>query len=118
MLIGLLGPVVIYGEEERTQLLEHRTRSVLAALAMHAGQKITQDQLAAALWNDIPIGASNNIRSYISQLRKLFQSTDRAADVLSSFRRGRNCGRGGYRLNITSSRVVVYLLRSLGDSRK
>lgn len=113
MLIGLLGPVVIYGEEERTQLLEHRTRGVLAALAMHAGQKITQDQLAALLWDDIPIGASNNIRSYISQLRKLFQSTDPAADVLSSFRRGGNGGSGGYRLNIPRSSVDAYLFRTL-----
>lgn len=113
MLIGLLGPVVVCGDEEQTQALGHRVRGVLAALTLHAGQKISQEQLAGFVWDEIPYGAASNIRSYVSCLRKIFARTGLVGDTLTSYRRGGTGGGGGYRLNISRDKVDIFLFQRL-----
>ena len=71
----ILGPVRIVaagGAGDQPVSLPPKERTVLAALLLRAGEVVSVDWLARALWEDSPpSGARNAIQAHIKQLRLL-----------------------------------------------
>jgi DNA-binding SARP family transcriptional activator/Tfp pilus assembly protein PilF len=71
----ILGPVRIVaadGAGDQPVSLPPKERTVLAALLLRAGEVVSVDSLARALWEDSPpSGARNAIQTHIKQLRRL-----------------------------------------------
>src|SRR5215467_13381200 len=75
MQVRLLGPVdVVLGGEPRP-VSGLRRKAVLAVLALRAGEIVSTDQLADAVWGgDPPPTAVNTLQSHVSYLRGLLGS--------------------------------------------
>jgi DNA-binding SARP family transcriptional activator/WD40 repeat protein/energy-coupling factor transporter ATP-binding protein EcfA2 len=103
--IAMLGPLVVNGEEGR---LGHRDRVVLAALAARAGEVVTSEELADALWGEaVPATWSKVVQGCVVRLRKLLGSR---AIITAD---------GGYRLSVPSDDIDVYRFeRLLGRGRE
>jgi DNA-binding SARP family transcriptional activator/WD40 repeat protein len=69
MVIGVLGTLTV---DEASASLGRRDRVVLSALATRAGQVVSQDLLADALWRDEPpASAQKVVHGCVSRLRRL-----------------------------------------------
>lgn len=67
MRVRLLGPTQVEGDGA----LGRRDRVVLAALLVHAGEPMTVDQLAVALWGDsVPPSSSKVVQGAVMRLRR------------------------------------------------
>ncbi|WP_327001863.1 tetratricopeptide repeat protein [Dactylosporangium sp. NBC_01737] len=77
MLVRLLGPVDVPGAARPVR--GTRRRSVLAVLALHAGEVVPAGQLVDRVWHDAPPTGLNTLQSHVSQLRHALG--DRAAIV-------------------------------------
>jgi predicted ATPase/DNA-binding SARP family transcriptional activator len=73
MEIRLLGSLEVVDESgHRVPLQGARLRSLLAALALEAGNAVSVDRLVDALWGDAPPdGSANALQRHVSTLRKL-----------------------------------------------
>ncbi len=72
MWLGLLGPLVVGGAAGPLEVPAAKQRAVLAALALRAGQVVSFDALAGAVWDDAPPpGARVTVRNYVLRLRQL-----------------------------------------------
>lgn len=67
MVFRLLGPVQLDGRPPRSPTL----RALLALLLLDAGQVVSYQQLIAGLWDEPPPSARQNLRSYVTELRRL-----------------------------------------------
>lgn len=68
MRVRLLGPTQVEGDGA----LGRRDRVVLAALLVHAGEPLTVDQIAVALWGDtVPPSAPKVVQGVVMRLRRV-----------------------------------------------
>jgi DNA-binding SARP family transcriptional activator len=96
--IGLLGPLSVRGDGIACQISASRHRSLLAALALSAGQTVPAADLATAVWDhDPPPGWRTTLRSYIKRTR---QANPGLRSRIQTWR-------GGYRLDLETDDVDV-----------
>ncbi|MFB4306831.1 BTAD domain-containing putative transcriptional regulator [Actinomadura sp. GTD37] len=69
--IGLLGPLDVSVDGRPVPLTAGRLRTLLAALALSAGQVVPVERLAAAVWADeeLPGNVRRSVQTYIARLR-------------------------------------------------
>lgn len=70
--VRLLGVLEVLTEGVPVEMRTAKVRAVLAMLALHPGQVLSAERLAAGLWGDTsPPSAANTLQGYISQLRRV-----------------------------------------------
>lgn len=71
MWLGILGPLCVQSGDAAFPVRAGRQRSLLAALAVHAGDMVSFDALAETVWNGSPPGSARaTIRNYVKRLRQ------------------------------------------------
>ena len=74
MTFELLGPLSAHVEGKTAQLGGRRPRSVLAVLALRAGEVVSVDTLIEHLWGDEPPGDPvNSLQVHVSALRRVLE---------------------------------------------
>jgi DNA-binding SARP family transcriptional activator/tetratricopeptide (TPR) repeat protein len=69
--IGLLGPLRVSVDDRPVELPAGRLRALLAVLALSAGQPVTADRLAIAVWDGEPPGNPRaNVQTNVRRLRR------------------------------------------------
>src|SRR5579872_5503015 len=72
MWLGVLGPLDVRHEDARIAVPAAKQRIVLGTLLVHANQVVSFDQLADAVWDDVPPhGARVTLRNYVKRLRQI-----------------------------------------------
>jgi Transcriptional regulatory protein, C terminal len=72
MAVGLLGPLQVSVAGQPVELPVGRLRPLLAALALWAGQPVSVDRLAIAVWGEDPPGdARANVQTNVKRLRRV-----------------------------------------------
>ncbi len=72
MKFRILGPVDVEGDGKALPLGGRRERALLAALILGAGDVVSTDRLAAALWgDDPPRSAAKTLQNHVLRLRKV-----------------------------------------------
>ena len=95
--LGILGPVEVIGPAGPVRLGAAKERCLLAVLALHPGEAVSQDQLTEALWGEhAPRSATNALQNYVLRLRRALQAAEGVQIVTDP---------AGYRL-ATSTEVV------------
>jgi DNA-binding SARP family transcriptional activator len=75
MQVRLLGPVDAVARGEPQPVRGLRRKAVLAVLALHAGDIVSTDRLANAVWNGAaPPTSVNTLQSHVSYLRGVLGS--------------------------------------------
>ena len=75
--LRILGPVELTGPAGPVRLGAAKERCLLAVLALHLGEAVSQDQLAEALWGEhAPRSATNALQNYVLRLRRALQHAD------------------------------------------
>jgi DNA-binding SARP family transcriptional activator len=75
--LRILGPVELTGPGGPVRLGAAKERCLLAVLALHLGEAVSQDQLAEALWGEhAPRSATNAVQNYVLRLRRALQAAD------------------------------------------
>jgi DNA-binding SARP family transcriptional activator len=70
VLIGLLGPLLVRNQDGPLQVPAARQRSLLAALAVRAGDVVPASALAEAVWDGAPpVSWQVTLRNYVRRLR-------------------------------------------------
>ncbi len=68
--IGLLGPMELSIDGRGVELTAGRLRTLLALLALTAGESVSVDRLAAAIWDGrLPADARRAVQVYVARLR-------------------------------------------------
>jgi DNA-binding SARP family transcriptional activator/tetratricopeptide (TPR) repeat protein len=94
MAIGLLGPLQVSVAGHPIELPAGRLRPLLAALALWAGQTVSADRLATAVWDEDPPGdARANLQTNVKRLRHVL-----GGGLIVT-------RRGGYVLDVEADRV-------------
>ncbi|GLZ80909.1 SARP family transcriptional regulator [Actinorhabdospora filicis] len=102
MLIAVLGPLEATDDEGRAiPVTGARPRGLLSLLAAEAGQWVSADRIAAALWPDAPV-AANTVQSAVSRLRTALRDRDLIAS-----------GPFGYRLGLPPEAVDAHRFTAL-----
>ncbi|MFC5748517.1 AfsR/SARP family transcriptional regulator [Actinomadura rugatobispora] len=71
MKFGILGPLTVWREGEQLDLGTPKERVLLAVLLCRAGNPVSEDQLAVALWGSTPPkSATKNVQTYAHRLRR------------------------------------------------
>jgi DNA-binding SARP family transcriptional activator len=71
MKFGILGPLTVWRENQQVDLGTPKARVLLAVLLCQAGNPVSEDQLAVALWgNTPPKSATKNVQTYVHRLRR------------------------------------------------
>ncbi len=74
--IGILGPLEVVGADGPMDLRGAKRRSLMALLAVHAGQWLSLDRIVDELWDgESKPGAGRTVQTYLSQFRRLFDGT-------------------------------------------
>ena len=70
---GLLGPLEVTDGGQAVPIPSARQRALLACLLLRAGQLVTVDELAEAIWGDgaLPAQPRRAVQTYVTRLRKL-----------------------------------------------
>jgi DNA-binding SARP family transcriptional activator len=69
--VQLLGPVEVVGSAGHVRLGGPKERCLIAALAVHPGETLTEGQLVDALWEgDPPRTAAKTLQNYVLRLRR------------------------------------------------
>lgn len=106
MRIRLLGPLEVVTDQGPANLAGPKERTVLAILALHAGDLVSSDLLIDAVWgDDPPRTAARTLQAYVSRLRRTLGTPDSEVRIES--------GHGGYRLVMPSADVDVVQAESL-----
>lgn len=80
--VSLLGPVELFVGDTPVPLAGARPRTLVALLALRAGEPVPVWRIVEALWEgDPPAGARNQIQVYVSRLRRSMAAAG-GADVL------------------------------------
>jgi DNA-binding SARP family transcriptional activator len=70
--VGLLGPLAVSLDGRPVRLPAGRLQTLLAVLAMRAGETVSVARLAAAMWDgDLPADARRTVQTYVARLRSL-----------------------------------------------
>jgi DNA-binding SARP family transcriptional activator len=92
--VGLLGPLQVSVAGRPVELPTGRLPALLAVLAMSAGQTVSVDRLATAVWGeDLSVDARTNVQRNVRRLRRLL-----GAELVAT--RG-----GGYALEVEPDQV-------------
>src|SRR5690349_17459152 len=103
--IGLLGPLCIRNQDRSFHVTAARQRSLLAALAVRAGDVVHASALAEAVWDGAPpISWQGTIRNYVRRLRVAL-GTDVGGRILTR--------PPGYLLQASSDEVDVLSFEAL-----
>jgi len=74
---GLLGPLRVVEDGRLVQIQAARHRVVLAALVLRAGELVTVDELAEAVWGEaLPASPRKVVQTYVARVRKLLGGTE------------------------------------------
>ncbi len=74
---SVLGPVRAWRGEAELSLGAPQQRAVLAMLLLASGRQVTLDALIKGLWEtDPPLAATGTVRTYVSRLRRAFDTAD------------------------------------------
>ena len=104
MKVRVLGPLEVDIDGRIEQIAARKTRTLLAMLALHAGQSVEVDRLVDAVWpGEQPRTAAKTLQTYVLQLRKLLGDT--AIETTPT----------GYRLHLDPSALDVVQFELLGD---
>ena len=96
----LLGSLTIDGPQGAVQIGGPKRRGLIAYLLVHAGAVVSLDRIVDDLWEQDPTeGATRTVRTYVSQLRRVFAGLD--AHVTLSTRSG------GYALELPPEELDV-----------
>jgi predicted ATPase/DNA-binding SARP family transcriptional activator len=107
VLVRVLGPFEVDGDDGPVALAGPAQRTVLAALALRAGRPVGVSELVDTLWpDDPPPSARNSLQSHVARLR--------AALGVSGLI---TLEPAGYRLNLDRSRVDALLFEDLAADR-
>jgi predicted ATPase/DNA-binding SARP family transcriptional activator len=69
--VGILGPLIVVGDDGPIDLGGARLRTLLIRLALEPGRTVGVDRLATALWSDDPpADQANALQSLVSRLRR------------------------------------------------
>jgi DNA-binding SARP family transcriptional activator/tetratricopeptide (TPR) repeat protein len=102
--VGLLGPLRVSVAGRPVELPAGRLPALLAVLAMSAGQTVSVDRLATAVWGeDLSVDPRANLQSNVRRLRRLL-----GAELIAT-------RRGGYALEVEPDRVDALRFVSLLD---
>ncbi|SDE37836.1 AfsR/SARP family transcriptional regulator [Glycomyces harbinensis] len=102
--VGVLGPLAVGSAEGPVEVAGARLRALLTRLARSAGQPVTAETLAAAVWpEDGPADPASAVRSLVTRLRRLLPP-----DAIASIP-------GGYRLDVEPDAVDALLFRRLAS---
>ncbi|UBU17637.1 AfsR/SARP family transcriptional regulator [Nonomuraea gerenzanensis] len=100
--IALLGPLEVRLGGVPVRLTTGRLRALLAVLAVFAGDVVTVERLAAALWGErLPVHARRSVQTYVTRLRRVI---GRAAIRTTP---------DGYLLDVAPGRVDVLRFQAL-----
>ncbi|MEV0822223.1 AfsR/SARP family transcriptional regulator [Nonomuraea rubra] len=100
--IALLGPLEVRLDGTPVLLTTSRLRALLAVLAVFAGDAVTVERLALALWGEeLPANARRSVQTYVTRLRR---AIGRAAIRTTP---------DGYVLDVDPGRVDVLRFRAL-----
>src|SRR5689334_23713925 len=70
--VRLLGQLQVSVDGHPVRLSPGRLRTLLAVLAISAGQTVPVARIAAALWDgDLPVHARRTVQTYVARLRSL-----------------------------------------------
>lgn len=70
MRFTLLGPVSVWADGAPLDVPDGRPALVLATLLAARGETATPDRLIDALWDEPPVSASANLRTYLARVRR------------------------------------------------
>jgi DNA-binding SARP family transcriptional activator len=74
---GVLGPLKVIDGDRPIPIPSAKLRILLAALLLRAGELVTLDELAEALWGDaLPADPRRVVQTYVTRLRKLLGGTE------------------------------------------
>jgi DNA-binding SARP family transcriptional activator/Flp pilus assembly protein TadD/DNA polymerase III delta prime subunit len=74
---GLLGPLTVIDGDRRVPIQSAKHRILLAALLLRAGELVTLDELAEAIWGDaLRADPRRVVQTYVARLRKLLGGTE------------------------------------------
>lgn len=77
MEFGLLGPLEIIDRDRAVPIRSAKHRILLAALLLRAGELVTVDELAEAIWGAaLPADPRRVVQTYVTRLRKLLGGTE------------------------------------------
>jgi DNA-binding SARP family transcriptional activator len=75
--LRILGALELIGPAGPVRLGAAKERRLLAVLALHPGEAVSQDQLAEALWGEqAPRSATNALQNHVLRLRRALQATE------------------------------------------
>lgn len=75
MRLSVLGPLTVHGTKGATRLGSHKQRSILALLAAHIGDLLSQDQILEAVWGEqVPSGGKRTLAFHVSKLRDTIEA--------------------------------------------
>ena len=112
----ILGPTEVVAGGRRVPLPSGRGRSLLALLALHAGEPVTADRLIDELWGeDPPPTARTIVHGLVSRLRRVFES--RGAKTRPGGAPLQTFG-SGYRLAIEPDAVDAHRFKRLIDDAR
>lgn len=94
MRLGVLGSLRLAVSGREVSLRSALQRRLLAVLACHANTTVPRTRLVDALWEAPPESAADNLRQYVSQLRRQLGGSDRIVHE-----------RDGYRLVVQDSEL-------------
>jgi DNA-binding SARP family transcriptional activator len=105
MRFAVLGPLLAEVGGKKLKINGTRRQVLLGALLIHPSQALRQSELIDALWPEQPPrSAIHNIRTYVSELRRLIRRHDPGADPLVSTA-------GGYRLDVETDQLDLLEFR-------
>lgn len=112
MIFRVLGELEVQHHGARVALGGARQRAVLATLVFRAGQAVSLGQLAEAVWERPPATPESKLRTYIANLRAVFERAEGAADrVITSS--------GGYRLHVSTAETdLAAFQHEVGQARE
>jgi DNA-binding SARP family transcriptional activator/tetratricopeptide (TPR) repeat protein len=68
--VELLGPMRVFADGRQVVVTGDRQRTLLAVLAMSAGERVSVERLATAMWDsDLPADPRNAVQLYVARLR-------------------------------------------------
>ncbi|MGO1056545.1 BTAD domain-containing putative transcriptional regulator [Crossiella sp. CA198] len=107
MLFRVFGVLEVHGPAEVLAFAADKPRRMLSALLLHANRWVPDDELIEAVWPaGPPPSAAGNLKSYVSQVRKLLAPVDTHANRLER-------QPGAYRLTVARAELDTMIFEDL-----